>query len=98
VKRKLRPWFLLLTLFTAGVLVSVAYRFSREELMVDRCLSANHGSFDYSTMKCDLEANHPFVPYQVRHPRDKQVALIAFISFAVFVSGYCSSRTSPTKK
>ncbi len=97
VKGKLRPWFLLLTVVTAGVLVSVAYRFSHEELMVDRCLSAKHGSFDYTAMKCDLETNHPYISYQERHPRDKETALVAFVSFAMFLSGYCYSRTA-TKK
>jgi len=97
-KDKLKSWSLTLALVAAGVLISVVYRFSHEWLMVDRCLSAEHGSFDYSSMKCDLETNHPYVAYQVRHPRDKQNALVAFVSIAVFLSGYCYSRTDHKKK
>jgi len=88
VKDKIRLGVLLLALLAASFLASVIYRFSREEFIVDRCLSANHGSFNYSNMSCDLEANHPYIPYQARHPRDKETALIALVSFAVFLSGY----------
>jgi hypothetical protein len=98
VKDKLRLWFMLLALVAAGVLISVVYRFSDEWLVVDRCLSANHGSFDYSSMKCDVETNHPYVPYQLRHPRDKHTALVAFAFFAVFLTGYSYSRIADKKK
>ena len=83
--------FLLLTVLAAGSLISVAYRYSREWLIVDRCLSDKHGSFDYLNMSCDLETNHPYIPYHVRHPRDEEVALLSFVSFAVFLLGYRSS-------
>ncbi len=98
VKDKLRLWFLLLAFVATGVSASIAYRFSHEWMMVDRCLSALHGSFDYSSMKCDLETNHPYVPYRARHPRDKQIAVVAFVSFAVFISGYCWSKNPSQKK
>jgi hypothetical protein len=89
---------LLLALIAAFFLTSVIYRFSREDLMVDRCLTANHGSFDYSSMSCDLENNHPYVPYQLRHPHDKQTALLAVVSLAVFLAGYRYVTTSDKKK
>jgi hypothetical protein len=87
--------FLLLTLAAAGFLLFLVYRFSHEELMIDRCLSGSHGSFDYSRMECDLETNHPYIPYQARHLRDKMTALVALISFAVFGSGYYLRKKPP---
>jgi hypothetical protein len=97
VKDKVRLPFLLLTILSAGILISVTYRYSREWFMVDRCLSDNHGSFDYSRMSCDLENNHPYVLYEVRHPRDRRVAEIAFVSFAAFLAGYFYSRGGDQK-
>ncbi len=88
MKDKVRLGTLLLAFLAACGLASVIYRFSREEFIVDRCLSANHGSFNYSNMSCDLETNHPYIPYQVRYPRDKETALVALVSFAVFLSAY----------
>lgn len=78
---------LVLALVSLAFLASILFRFSREEMMVDRCLSGKHGSFDYSTMSCDLEENHPYVPYAVRHPRDELGAVVAFISSAAFLLG-----------
>jgi len=79
---------LALALFAAGVFVSVSYRFLTEEKKIDDCLSGQHGSFDYSTMSCDLLENHPYVPYSVRHPRDKRIALIALACLVGFLCGY----------
>ena len=53
----------------------VAYRYLHEQNIVDECLSGKHGSFDYSTMSCDLENNHAYVSYEKRHPHDKPVGL-----------------------
>jgi hypothetical protein len=89
-----RPSFLFLALVAGCALIFVTYRFSHEEWMVDDCLSAQHGSFDYSKMSCDLEENHPYIPYHVRHPRDSLIALVAFVSFALFLSGYWYSRAT----
>jgi hypothetical protein len=88
VKSKFRIVFLVLALLAAGVFISVSFRFLHEEKKVDDCLSAKHGSFDYSTMSCDLETNHPYVPYSVRHPRDERIAPIAFLCSIAFLSGY----------
>jgi hypothetical protein len=87
-------WRPILALLAGVALISVTYRFSREWLMVDRCLSALHGSFDYSNMSCDLQTNHPYILYQLRHPRDEWIALVALISLALALSGYFYSRTN----
>ena len=94
MKNKVRLWFLLLAVVAAFFLVSVAYRFSREELMVDRCLSDYHGSFNYSNMTCDLETNHPYVSYRLRHPNDEWAGALALVSFVSSLSGYYSARTN----
>jgi hypothetical protein len=70
----------------------VTYRFSREEFIVDNCLSAKHGSFDYAKMSCDLEENHAYVPYQARHPHDKQIAIGSLIILAALALGHRLSR------
>jgi len=56
--------------------------------MVDDCLSAMHGSFDYSKMRCDLEQNHPYVPYRKRHPDDARIAVVAAITLAAILLNY----------
>lgn len=73
--------------FAAGIAFAfVSVRFLREEIVVDRCLSGLHGSFDYSTMSCDLKENHVFVPYSARHPHDEQAFPLAFLTMvAAFV-------------
>jgi hypothetical protein len=88
VKNKARWGFFLLAFLGACVLASVTYRFSRKQFIVDNCLSAKHGSFDYAKMACDLQENHIYVPYQVRHSRDKQIAIVALATFAVLLIGY----------
>jgi len=97
VNAKARLWCLLLALLAAFFAISVAYRFLREELMVDRCLSGEHGSFNYSNRTCDLETNHPYISYRVRHPHDKRAAIIALASFAAFLSAYIYMRTNQKK-
>ena len=92
MRDKVRLWFLLLAFLAAYFVTSVAYRFLREQWMVDRCLSAYHGSVNYSNMTCDLETNHPYVSYRVRHPHDKRTATLALVSFAALVSGYFYTR------
>jgi hypothetical protein len=93
VKEKVRFWFLLLMLLAACFLSFVTYRFSHEELIVDRCLSDYHGSFDYSKMTCDLATNHPYVSYESRHPRDKWNFTLAFICFVSSLTSYFYMRT-----
>lgn len=75
--QKLLPFLFAL----AGVLASasVSYRFLHEELIVDRCLSGQHGSFDYSMMSCDLNDNHTYMPYAARHPRDLPIFAVGLL-------------------
>jgi hypothetical protein len=44
-----------------------AKTYASEWLAVDSCLDSG-GSFDYGTMKCDHTTNHPYVPFDLRHP------------------------------
>jgi len=83
-----RSLLLALTLIAGAAFSFVAYRFLHEEYVVDECLSGRHGSFDYTTMSCDLEENHSYISYWTRHPHDELTALTALVSFALFLSGY----------
>jgi hypothetical protein len=67
---------------------SIGYRFLHEQKTVDDCLSGKHGSFDYSTMSCDVKENHVFVAYDIRHPHDGRRALVAFAAFVLSLAGY----------
>jgi hypothetical protein len=95
VKNKARLGLFLFALLAGCLLASVTYRFSREEFIVDNCLSAKHGSFDYAKMSCDLEENHSYVPYQVRHPHDKEIAIGSLIILAALALGHRLSRFVP---
>ena len=53
----------------------------KEFLAEDSCLDSG-GSFDYSRMVCDTEANHPFVPYAHRHPAAVGVGVVGVVSVA----------------
>lgn len=97
MKEKIRLGFLGLTLVAAFCVVSITYRVSYDWWLVDDCLSGKHGSFDYSKMSCDLEENHPYIPYRARHPHDKQIGLLGLISFPVFLSGYWYGRINSKK-
>ena len=78
-----KSWTRLLNLIALFVVISVSYRFLHEEIAVDRCLSGLHGSFDYSTMSCDLKENHIYVPYHDRHPHDLELFVLAFGTMVV---------------
>src|SRR5438876_3907718 len=84
----MRLGFLLLAVLVLLFPVRVAYRYVHEQALVDDCLSRKHGSFDYSTMSCDLKENHAYVPYRVRHPHDKFNAIAALIIFTIFLWTY----------
>ncbi len=88
MKEKMRSGFLLLAILAAFFMLSVSYRYVHEQWIIDDCLSGKHGSFDYSAMSCDLKENHIYVPYSIRHPHDGSIARIAFMSLALFLSGY----------
>jgi hypothetical protein len=88
VKEKIRSGFLFLAIIAGCFVISVPYRYLHEERAIDDCLSGKHGSFDYSTMSCDLNENHAYVPYRIRHAHDQSIALVAVLAFALFLSGY----------
>jgi hypothetical protein len=88
---------LVLAIIAGCFAISVPYRYLHEQRAIDDCLSGKHGSFDYSSMSCDLNENHVYVPYRVRHPHDKSIALIAVLAFALFLSGYGFMRVSSKK-
>jgi len=97
VKTNVRVWFLLLASLAAYFVVAIGYRYLHEQFVVDRCLSGQHGSFDYSNMSCDVEINHPYISYHVRHPHDKQSFLLALVSFAACLLAYRYIRTDRDK-
>ena len=80
--------FVLLAILATALSASVAYRYLHEQWVVDECLSGRHGSFDYSRMSCDVETNHPYIAYHVRHPHDEAVGFAAVGSLALFISAY----------
>jgi hypothetical protein len=88
---------LVAAVLSAALVLGVVFRFSREELLVDDCLSARRGSFDYLAMTCDLENNHLYVPYQTRHPNDKRMALVGLVSMLAFLIGYFNPNVSKPK-
>ena len=88
---------MLLALVAASFVILVAHRFLREERRVDDCLSGRHGSFDYSKMSCDLNENHVYVPYTVRHPHDESIAWAASALLLIFTSGYVYLRDRAQK-
>lgn len=89
-------WFWLsLALVCACSFIAVAARYEREDLDVEYCMDVAHGSYNYSSMTCDTESNHPYVAYSARHPYDSLWALISGLAAAGFIAGYKrSSRTS----
>jgi len=88
VSRKLRLALLVPALLSAYFLLAIGYRYAQEQRIVDDCLSRMHGSFDYATMRCDLEQNHPYVPYRTRHPDDARNAVVAGITLAAILLTY----------
>ena len=83
--KNLRAGLLLLSIVSAALVVLIAYRWGHEQYVVDNCLSGQHGSFDYSRMQCDLSANHPYVPYGVRHPQDGSMVFSSVVTFVLSV-------------
>jgi len=92
MKEKIKLGFLFLAIIAGCFVISVPYRYLHEQSLIDHCLFGKHGSFNYSSMLCDSHENHVYVPYRVRHPYDKSIALIAVLSFVLFLSGYGLTR------
>jgi hypothetical protein len=84
----MRRGLLLFGILASCLFASVAYRYLHEQWIVDDCLSGRHGSFDYSTMSCDLKTNHAYIAYHVRHTHDEAMGLAAVVAFTVSVSAY----------
>lgn len=59
----LRVGLILLVLPCLALMAGFMY----EQSSVNDCLSSG-GSFNYSLMACDMDNQHPFVPYMARHP------------------------------
>ncbi|MBY4676543.1 hypothetical protein [Marinobacterium arenosum] len=55
----------LLLLIVPGLLMMAGYLY--EQSLVDACLDSG-GSFDFHQGECDLQQQHEFVPYMIRHP------------------------------
>jgi len=88
MKGKIRSGFLLLAIIAGWFVISVPYSYLHEQWLIDDCLSGKHGSFNYSSMSCDTRENHIYVPYGIRHPHDKSIALIAALALAMSLLGY----------
>ena len=85
---KSRLGFFVFVILAGCTLGFVTSRFLREEIIVDHCLSAKHGSFDYAKMSCDLEENHIYIPYRIRHPNDKRITIVSLVTLATLALGY----------
>ncbi|MGA2978525.1 MAG: hypothetical protein ABSD76_02935 [Terriglobales bacterium] len=94
MKEKIKSGLLFLAVIAGCFVISVPYRYLHEQTLIDHCLFGKHGSFNYSSMLCDFHENHVYVPYRVRHPHDKSIALVAVLSFVLFLSGYGFMRVS----
>jgi hypothetical protein len=57
-----------------------------EAVAVDNCLDMG-GSFNYGTMSCDFEMNHPYIPFKIRHPHLLQKSGIGFVSGMLLLAG-----------
>jgi|HubBroStandDraft_6_1064221.scaffolds.fasta_scaffold205466_2 hypothetical protein len=87
---KRRPVLFVLAIIAACDLVFLTFPFSLE-FLVSHCLSANNGSFDYAKSS-DLRENHVFIPYRIRHGRDKDLFPVSLASILVTSVGCHFSR------
>lgn len=65
---------LILVLIIPAVILAGFY--VRERYLVDTCID-NGGSFNYTTMTCDLSVSHPYIPFVYRH---RVFTIFVFIS------------------
>jgi hypothetical protein len=91
-----RKVLLFLAVLAALISGSIMYRYFREGIKVDECLDVKHGSFDYSTMSCDLTRHHAYIPYKLRHPYDETIVLTAAFGLIVFGLAFLFTRNPRT--
>jgi hypothetical protein len=81
-----RAFLLVACVLATALLIGVGWRYAHEFYAVDSCLDSS-GSFDYSTLTCDHVQNHPYIPYDQRHPATLPVVAVAGIVVASAVFG-----------
>lgn len=72
----MRRFFLTCVFAAIAIIGWLGWGYRREFFEVDSCLD-NSGSFDYVTMTCDHEENHPYIPYSQRHPLVPAMGILA---------------------
>jgi len=60
---RVKTLVILILILPAVMLVGL---YVREWFQVDACLDSG-GSFNYTTMTCDLAVSHPYIPFLARH-------------------------------
>ena len=85
--RKFNVVLLLLAFIALSGVLAVSSRYGREQWDIDYCLDRG-GSFDYTSMSCDLLKSHVFSSYRARHPHDAKVVLVGSVLFFVFSAAY----------
>jgi len=81
---------LILVLIIPAVILAGFY--VRERYLVDTCID-NGGSFNYTTMTCDLSVSHPYIPFVARH----RVFISACLALLVAWLGRSQSSGGPRK-
>jgi len=81
---------LILVLIIPAVILAGIY--VRELYLVDTCIDSG-GSFNYTTMTCDLSVVHQYIPFVARH---RAFTILVFISacLALFVAWLGRSQSS----
>ena len=70
---RVKTFVILILILPAAMLVGL---YVREWFQVDACLDSG-GSFNYTTMTCDLALSHPYIPFPGRHKVFTILVLIA---------------------
>jgi hypothetical protein len=94
VKENIKSGLLFLAIVAGCLAISIPYRYLHEQSLIDHCVFGKHGSYNYSKMMCDFHESHDYIPYRVRHPHDRSVALGAVLFFVLCLSGYGLMRIS----
>lgn len=70
---RVRTLVILILVLPAVMLIGL---YVREWYQVDACLDRG-GSFNYTTMTCDLAVSHPYIPFLARH---RAFTILVFLS------------------